>query len=203
MRLPQPLKLPDNSACASAVLANILYMFERTSTPDIAAADRMLQRRPGRAAQFRIEVPCLLHGLTVRVIRPYDPARFLDEDADYWRRMRRRSSDWTPKTIAQFLAREAEMQKQLARFKGHRYKLIPDRPNAKELHKAVFALKTVAKISLRRSARVRHAVLLHALHNDGQCWVFDAARKPQEQPLSPRELKKWDTEGGMTVVSSP
>jgi hypothetical protein len=102
-REPRDLHQVDDYSCLTCVAANVLYALGVTETPDPQWVDRELGRGPGCGAQ-RVAARRLLlqQGLGLHLVGAYEPARFLQEGADYLRRYYSQEWDssweefWTP-----------------------------------------------------------------------------------------------------------
>lgn len=86
-RRPLDLYQVDDYSCLTCVVANALYVFGVTDTPDTGWVDRELGRQPGCGAQRdRARRLLLQQGLSLHVVCAYEPERFLHEGVDYLRR---------------------------------------------------------------------------------------------------------------------
>jgi hypothetical protein len=108
MRRREPLALyqVDDSSCLTCVTTNLLYMLGVTDILDPRWVDREVGREPGCGAQrFETRRFLLQQGLSLHVVCPYKPERFLQEGIDYLRRYYHPEWDcswdefWTPQRL--------------------------------------------------------------------------------------------------------
>jgi hypothetical protein len=105
-REPLDLYQVDDNSCLTCVAANLLYVLGVTDILDTRWVDREVGRQPGCGAQ-RTEARRLLlqQGLSLLMVCPYEPERFLQEGFDYLRRYYRQEWDsswdehWTPHRV--------------------------------------------------------------------------------------------------------
>lgn len=83
-KAPVGLYQPEENACVSCVIEQVLYMAGETDQPDVAATDKAIHRQPKRMTTSLDAYFYLMDkGLQLHAINPFEDRRFITEGLPY------------------------------------------------------------------------------------------------------------------------
>lgn len=206
-RKPLDLRQLDDNSCLTCVAGNLLHVWGLTDTLDLRWVDRELGREPGRAARRPATRRFLLQqGLSLHLVCPYEPERFLLEGPAYLRRYYHQEWDsswdeyWTPDQLERH-RHECLVARELSTF-GARMRTEHRRPTLADIQDALDRGRVVwVSVTADRDVEGCHAVLIHGRRGN----VFDVYSPESSRSCLRRYRRRrlervWLRGEGMTTV---
>lgn len=111
---PAELYQPEQNACVSCVVANVMYMSGKIAHPDVAAIDRELGRQPGQPLDMDTAYLYLLkQGFAMRFIDAFDEDAFIDRGLSYLQEFY--ADTWTGSAFDEYWTPEKVKERQRVR----------------------------------------------------------------------------------------
>lgn len=166
-RPPVHLLQPDENACVSSIVANLLYMFYLTDAPDIAWVDQQLKRQPnGFVREESQDVFLLDQGLSLLAITDDSASDLLNYGIDYmkYRYQNLWHEEWdqifTPEVIRQTQALTARTEQEIANRQLPRT-VVPRPPTFDDLIQLVDAGYVVELATREGNSPYTHGMLVY------------------------------------------